>query len=487
MKIPLLGWMLIGTCPVCAVSPLFSPVVVSNDGFYPEVAMAADGSFVVAWHRSVMVNGQPSQDTFIRIYNRNGLPRSGEIKVDTSSRLRTTVAADNVRVGMDADGDIVVCWLEDGDDFLSGHLVHRRYTEFGVPKEGPQETVLSGLITQIDLDMAADGRFVIAYLSTLATQQRQTVEARRYGNDGAMQGSVITVKSANLTALEGLGPVSVAVRASGEFLVSYTWQTVNGQFQTLQQIEVASYTAGGAASGVEGFFDAPVPQSSTDFALGHETTVADDGNYAVFLLEAPGGASRIAKVRFFSTTGPQSGVVEVESSNFSIEGFDGAMDPSGRFLPVYDWAHLPPPSPPPVNQKIRAQLYSSAGSLIEGRAKIGDFGVDIFETEPAVESRVTNLWASAWETTVAGSPLGTPKQVRAVVMRAPGGPRVVVNAPGGDRLSLTWAAILNLNYGLYQSGNLTAFSNQQTLPGNGTAQTIEVNAPVSAVFYYLLP
>ena len=69
------------------------------------------GGYVVAWVG--YSNGQA--DVYMRLYNADGTPRTGE-KLVTNSNYDKTTDQTQCSVAMDADGDFVVAWASKGQD-----------------------------------------------------------------------------------------------------------------------------------------------------------------------------------------------------------------------------------------------------------------------------------------------------------------------------------------------------------------------------------
>jgi hypothetical protein len=91
----------------------------------PAVAINADGDFVVVWQRLQVVAGD---DVFARRYDASGTPLAAEFRVNTYSEYLQTPP----RVALDADGDFVVLWRSRGGDPDLDGMFARRFLSSGV-------------------------------------------------------------------------------------------------------------------------------------------------------------------------------------------------------------------------------------------------------------------------------------------------------------------------------------------------------------------
>jgi hypothetical protein len=133
---------------------------------FPDVAMDADGEFVVAWH-SLGQDGD-GYGIFAQRYNAAGEPQGGEFQVNTTSAGGQYIPS----VAVDADGDFVVIWSGYGPGDASG-VFAQRYNTYGEPEGGEVRVNTTTAGTQgltywygTDVVMDADGDFVAAWQSS---------------------------------------------------------------------------------------------------------------------------------------------------------------------------------------------------------------------------------------------------------------------------------------------------------------------------------
>ncbi|MGL5094410.1 MAG: putative Ig domain-containing protein, partial [Planctomycetia bacterium] len=216
----------------------------TGDQTKPSVAMDADGDFVVVW-QSLQDGG--GYGVYAKRYAADGLPQGTEFPVNTF----TTGDQAQPNVAMDADGDFVVAWQSNRQDgFLYGFygVYAQRYDAAGSPQGGEflVNTFTTGAQTQPSAAMDADGDFVVAWQSSSNQDgDRNGVFAQRYNAAGMPQGSEFRVNS--FTPGEQAA-ASVAMDADGDFVVAWTSY---GQEGSNYGVYARRYDAVGAVQGNE--------------------------------------------------------------------------------------------------------------------------------------------------------------------------------------------------------------------------------------------
>lgn len=196
--------------------------VTDNAQRRPDVAMDADGDFVVVWEDDQF--GDSSRSIKAQRFDALGAALGGEIDVSTDTE------ADQVfpKVGMDDDGSFVVGWAA-GDVGANQDVLFRRFASDGTAL-GPATQVnvtsrmdhASGVVNNMSVDVDDDGDFVVAWRADNFSGPGVVgaslgVLARRYDADGDPLGDAFEV------ATEGsLGAPEVAMTGAGEFAVSYS-------------------------------------------------------------------------------------------------------------------------------------------------------------------------------------------------------------------------------------------------------------------------
>jgi hypothetical protein len=190
--------------------------------YYPHVGRAADGRFVVAWTGEGDGSGY---GIAARRFDASGNPVGSEFVVNTY----TTGYQSSGDVAVSADGTFVVVWEDySGDRDGSGSAVFgQRYdasgarlgSEFGV------NTYTTGNQRIPSVSVSASGAFVVAWSSTAGDGSGYSVFSRRFDAAGNALGSdfvVNTYTTGNQYGIVG----AVTQDASGNFVV--TWQGPEG-------------------------------------------------------------------------------------------------------------------------------------------------------------------------------------------------------------------------------------------------------------------
>jgi hypothetical protein len=156
----------------------------AGDQTYPSVAMDSAGDFVVTWTS----NGQDGSagGIYAQRYNASGVAQGGEFRVNT------TTAGDQTTpdVAMDADGNFLIAWASQGQDGSGYGIYAQRFNSAGaaIGAEFPVNTYTSGDQTFPGTSMDADGNFVITWTSNGQDGSGQGVYAQRYYPSGATLG-----------------------------------------------------------------------------------------------------------------------------------------------------------------------------------------------------------------------------------------------------------------------------------------------------------
>lgn len=141
----------------------------------PEVAMDADGDYVVVWTSFDQDGGGGGgAGVYAQRFSSAGIPRGPETRVNTY----VLGSQDTPKVAMDATGDYVVAWTSEDDQDGSAYGVYsQRYSAGGVPRGG--ETLVNTETEDVQFSgsaaMDADGDYVITWSS--------------YGQDGDANGA----------------------------------------------------------------------------------------------------------------------------------------------------------------------------------------------------------------------------------------------------------------------------------------------------------
>lgn len=151
----------------------------------PAVAMAADGSFVIVWDS--YGNDGNDHGIFAQRYGSKGVPLGGEFQVNSI----TTANQFKPNVAMAADGTFVTSWVMRGDSLATNGIYTRRFRANGTPFAA--ETRVSGRdsdTTAVALDDHGD--YVVTWASyNSGGTAKWDVYARRYSGATANGGEFL--------------------------------------------------------------------------------------------------------------------------------------------------------------------------------------------------------------------------------------------------------------------------------------------------------
>jgi len=264
--------------------------------FLPDVAMDAEGYFVVVWWG---YGPGGSYGIFGQRFGAAGEPLGPEFQVNTSE---TPTAPPSV--AMDADGDFVVAWA------AAGAILAQRYNAAGEPRGAELVLDPSGYYPNEDPDVAMDaaGNFVVAW-----RYSEDLLLGQRYDASGVAQGDVFSFWTVNAHA--------VAMDADGGFVVVF--ENLNHK---------------GESIGVFGQrYDAAGDPMGSGFKLGAgRPDVVMDGGGAFVVTWTGYGASAYWGVhgqRFSAEGVPQGGEFQVNRYPTTIQaGPSVAIDADGNFV-----------------------------------------------------------------------------------------------------------------------------------------------------------
>lgn len=182
-----------------------------TEGFFrarPAVAMDALGNLIVAWEAEVV--GE-AHNIYARRFDAAGAPASDEFRVNATV-AGSQKAADVARRGT---GEFLVVWESDGQDGDGIGVYGQRFSALGVAS-GPEFRVnLGTAVSQSEpsVALAADGTAVVAF-----RHASRGVLGRAFAADGSSFGGDFPISDPS--ALERGGP-SIAMAGGGDFVVAW--------------------------------------------------------------------------------------------------------------------------------------------------------------------------------------------------------------------------------------------------------------------------
>jgi hypothetical protein len=172
-------------------------------------AMEPDGDFVLVWESSG--GDGSSYGTFGQRFAASGAPRGGEFQINTY----TTEAQFRPAVAAGGGGDFVVVWMSFQDG--SGTSVHGQRLDAAGPvgAEFRVNTFTPADQDRADVGRAADGRFVVTWMTSDVEGVSGGIAARRFDASGDPVGSEFVV---NTYTTGSQASAAVAVEANGNFV-----------------------------------------------------------------------------------------------------------------------------------------------------------------------------------------------------------------------------------------------------------------------------
>jgi len=299
----------------------------------PQVAVDANGDFVVTWGNA---NTSNSEQVMAQRFTASGSLIGTSIQVSGN----TTGYADAPNVAMDAAGDFDITWNDGGERFNSG--ANPLGSLPGSPTEYQPAPVSSD--SQGDIAIITPG---ISYNSGPTLQ--------RYSSSGATVGSAVTLPPAYTSDL--------AMNASGSF-VTTTWGSQGILVQAFASNgtpATSSILANQASSGNDPRFPCVSMNSSGAFVVAWQSYTTHPGIYA----------------QLYSAAGTPVGSNILVSATGEIEGRDVAMLPNGGF--DVSWISPGPTGYGPVELRAFSSLATPLGSAqtLSSPSEITCLGVDL--------------------------------------------------------------------------------------------------------------
>jgi phosphoheptose isomerase len=203
--------------------------------YQPAVALDQDGDFVIAW--ASLQQDASQSGIFARRFNASGTA-GPEFQVNSYTPNSQSLPA----IALDADGDFVIVWAsdyQDGPGFQSRGVFGRRFNALGVPlgAEFQINSYTPGSQGDPDVDLDADGDFVVVWNSALQDGGSYGVFAQRFDSLGARRGTEIPINS--FLAGDQVQP-AVALHDRGDFAVTWSSAAQDGDGFGVFASEVAA-------------------------------------------------------------------------------------------------------------------------------------------------------------------------------------------------------------------------------------------------------
>ncbi|MCC6573532.1 MAG: hypothetical protein IT462_07050 [Planctomycetes bacterium] len=289
----------------------------------PDVAMDADGDFVIVWESF----GQDGNNygIFAQRFNAAGAPLGGEFQVNTYE----TNYQSNAKVAMDADGDFVVVWQSLGQ-VSDWDVFGQRFAADGTPVGNEFQINTETALDQSQPSVAMDavGNFVVVWHSFGQDSNGFGVFGQRFDNTGASVGAEFQV---NTTEDEDQHQPNIGMDVDGDFVVVWASYVSNAYYSSASAVYGQRYSAAGNPVGAEMLISS---LSSLDYAFEPSVAMDADGDFAV-AWTFDSGPSYIS-VRGFNADGTQDFAVYSQASSLFFAGTpDIAVDADGDYQVVW--------------------------------------------------------------------------------------------------------------------------------------------------------
>ena len=279
----------------------------------PAVAIAADGSFVVAWQEDGDGNGL--FQVWARGFHADGSERFPPITVNSVSAGQQK----NPDIAMSPNGDFVVVWEDDQDGNGLSNILGRGFYANGTQRFSDRDVAYSGPGAERApvVGMADDGSFVVAWSDDQDYNGFFQIAARGFNANGSQKFSARTVNTAG--AGQQIQP-DIAVAPNGDFVVAWADDQGNDWFfQVLAR--------GFFANGSERFSDITLNQIGTASQYRPSVGILADGRFAAAWVDQD---YRVSGRRFDTLGNPETGDIVLMSTDMT--GLGAQMPPSAPRL-----------------------------------------------------------------------------------------------------------------------------------------------------------
>lgn len=247
-----------------AGNPLGGEFLVDELAQYaPDIAMNANGDFVIAWSR-LDATDPTEYDVFAKRFNASGVAQGGPIHVN----VRTTFWQYQPSVAIDEAGNFVVAWRSQQQDGSGDAVYARRFSSAGLAlgTEFRVNTYTTGSQITPDVAMDSDGDFVVTWTSQNQDGHQFGVYAQRFNSLGVKQGSEFRV---NEYTTDQQSSSAVDMDATGDFVI--IWEGSPGGLMAQR------YQSDGTAQGS----NFQVNSSSPNLLTGSSISMQNNGDFIV--------------------------------------------------------------------------------------------------------------------------------------------------------------------------------------------------------------
>jgi hypothetical protein len=311
----------------------------------PDVACAANGSFVVIWTERSGAPASGDLDSNVMARRYAGAAPLGDPFVVNSETAGFQGGPNQAAVAGDASGRFVVAWADQRPKGELQNVYARRFAAAGTPL-GAQLVVnaTAHVASRPDVAVRADGSFAVVWTGVATSDDQADVFARRFAADGAPQGADLVVNTTT-AGRQGIGPdaqrqgAAVAALADGGLAVAWTSDVVDSESsdERRSRLRLQRFASDGTKVGGELEVAAELGQTA---AAPDVAATADGGalaTWASLVIKAEPYVVVRSDVwaQRFSATGAPAGTpfqVNTQSGNGSLLGAVVALDDAGNLV-----------------------------------------------------------------------------------------------------------------------------------------------------------
>ncbi|MFN8375768.1 MAG: hypothetical protein U0694_23210 [Anaerolineae bacterium] len=372
----------------------------------PRIAMNATGNFIVTW--------TAGSNVYAQRYNAAGTSQGSAIQVNTST------GASYSAIGMDDNGNFVICWQDSNDD---ADVFAQRFNAAGAPvgSEFVVNTTISFNQGNPWIAMNASGAFVIVWE---AAAGQVGIYARRYDSSGNAQGAEFTISeqpagfavaamdaNSNFVAAYMAGSQDIYARRLGEF-------DLNAHLIATNEFLVNTYTASNQA------LSSVAMNNAGNFVITWQSNSQDGQGWGVYAQ------------RYNALGTPQGSEFLVNTvTAFTQQSPTVAMAENGNFVIAWSGSSS--------GDSIKSQRYNAAGVAQGGEIIVSN--PNAFHPQIAMDDAgnfivvwdkfsSSDIYARRFSTN--GTPLGAEFMVNTTTANEQTYPRVAMDADGD--FVVTW-------------------------------------------------
>jgi subtilisin-like proprotein convertase family protein/secreted trypsin-like serine protease len=370
------------------------------------LAVDHDGDYAAVWIRYGA--DDPTDSTgagvYMRLYDRNDKPLTGEILVNTKKIGNQT----NPSVAMDADGDLVVVWQSENSSVDGSYDVYaRRFSSVGTPLDDAEFRV--NRTTQLDqvnpaVAMDNSGNFVVVWATRgESIGFSNNIYGQLYNRQGQALGNEFRIDSQGLPGITPPADGSFVINPSvgmsgltGSFVVA--WEVTTAQqngIVTDTVIAARQFDASGNPLAVEFAADTGVGTggSATERVARNPQVAVDDRGGFIVVWESYTGADYDVFFQQFDAAGAALSDGQVNMAQFAGQQVNPSVsiDADGDFAIVFNGAGAQPdplnPNNPalytnedPEGVWLRRYNSTSIPVSVQSRVNITQGGVQNFPT-----------------------------------------------------------------------------------------------------------